>query len=130
MSGPQFVVPNVFQMPRDISPPLDVYANQIRLGATLQDFTIILGTTEDLGIGQIGTKDRVVVRLAPATAKLLQLHLAAAVEAYEEAIGPIAMSESLGTQLATVKEKIVAAYKQQMQTGPVVPTTPPAEGGP
>lgn len=102
-----------------VVPPLDVYINQIRMGATLMDLTIILGATEDSGTGQVTNRDRVIVRVSPATAKILLSHLQMIVSAYEEAVGPITVSQRLEVELMTIKQNIVGAFTEQMQIAEV-----------
>ena len=119
MSG-QVTFPQVVQVPfTSVAPPLDVYINQIRMGATLMDFTIILGATEDSGSGQVTNRDRVAVRVAPATAKILLLHLEMLVSAYEESVGPVSVSQRLDAELAATKQNIVRAFIEQMQTAQI-----------
>ena len=111
--------PQIFPMP--VTAQLfDSYVNQIRLGATISDFTIICGISEDNGQGQTVVKDKVVVRLAPGTAKLLLLNLQMAISAHEEVIGPINMPHKLAENLEMNKEKIILLYKEQMDGDLVV----------
>jgi hypothetical protein len=94
---------------------LDIYANQARIGATLSDFTIVFGLTEDAGNGQISNRDRVAIRLAPGTAKLLHLHLEAVIGAYEQAVGTISVPDRLVSELRTMKDGMAAGYTEQMK---------------
>ena len=66
----------------------DIYANQVRLGVTLTDFTIIFGIADDLG-SQTINKDLAAIRLSPGTMKLLLVQMSAVLSAYETACGQI-----------------------------------------
>ena len=59
---------------------LDTYANQLRIGATLTDITIVFGIVEDLAPSHFVNKDKVAVHLAPGTLKLLVANLQAVLE--------------------------------------------------
>ena len=114
-------IPAQIQMdPKYVVAPLEVYANQVRMGATLQDFTVILGVIEEIGMNQVINRDRLVVRLSPATAKIMQANLTTIISAYEESVGPIAISGRLQPELDNIKARLVTAFREQMQIGPVV----------
>lgn len=114
MSQTGFIAPKQQLAPTVVEAVADVYANQIRLGATLADFTIIFGLTYDIGGGDVVNRDRVVVRLSPQTLKTLSLQIDAALGAYEAAVGQVPVPERVLTQLAATKEAMVAAYEDQM----------------
>lgn len=118
MSG-NFLSPPIIQASSNIDQtrPVDIYANQIRIGTTLADFTLVFGSTEDAGLGQVINRDRAIVRLAPGTAKSLLLHLTMILQSYEEAIGPLPMPAQMVAELADIKQKITAGYAEQMQQG-------------
>jgi hypothetical protein len=102
--------------PNPLRPVFDVYVNQVRLGATLSDFTIICGATEDAGFGNIVNQDKVTIRLAPGTAKMLYLNLITAISAYEESVAPIPVPHNLAKTLEDIKERISSNYRQQMES--------------
>jgi len=114
MSGTRPILHQVHPGERDGN-AVDIYANQLRLGSTLHDFTIIFGATDDQGRGQIGSRDLATVRLAPALAKILQMHLRAAVEAYEKKVGPIGISARAEGDMERVRETLEKAYSDQMR---------------
>jgi len=117
MSGTQVTFPDVAQGAKDPD-GMDVYSNQIRLGATLYDITVIFGATEDAASGQVIARDKVTVRLAPGAAKLLALHLAMVLEAYEECVAKVPMPARLSAELSKVKDVITGKYREQMQVAP------------
>lgn len=95
---------------------VDIYANQLRLGSTLHDFTIIFGATDDRGVGQITSRDLATVRLAPALAKILEMHLRTAIDAYESVVGEIPISPRAKDDLEKVHETLVKAYSSHMKS--------------
>jgi hypothetical protein len=114
-SGVLATVPSFAQRPAGPSePPLDVYANQLRAGATLHDFTLIFGVTEDIGANQVINRDKVTVRLSPGMAKTLALQLIAIVEAYEKGVGPIPTSDRNPAEIAALKASMIRNYQEQM----------------
>ena len=56
MSFPQFIMTPQGQRDSSYS---DVYANQLRVGMTHADFSLVFGTAEDYGPGQVGVRDQV-----------------------------------------------------------------------
>jgi hypothetical protein len=116
MSGPAFGSLPFLVAAQNREPTfVDTYSNQLRIGATLNDFTITFGITDDQGPGQIHTKDRVAVHLAPGTAKLLVANLRALVEAYEAAISPIVSPDGLDERLKELTEEFASALKEQLK---------------
>ena len=84
---------------------LDVYANQFRVGMTPSDFTLIFGATEDYG-PSVGIKDRVAIRVAPSTLKLMVLTLQNTLTVYEELIGAIPITQE--------SQELIAANRAQL----------------
>ena len=93
---------------------IDTYANQLRLGATLNDVTIVFSVTDDMGPGHFVNKDKVAVHLSPGTVKLLLSNLQAVVAAYEKALGPIPMPANLPARLLEVQEGFAKNLAEQL----------------
>lgn len=68
---------------------LDTYANTFRMGTTLADFTLIFGSTDDLGINNMRNMDRASIHVSPQMLKLLSLQISANLDAYERVFGVI-----------------------------------------
>ena len=97
----------------------DLYATQIRIGVTLADMSLVFSVIEDFGPANFGLRDRATVRLAPLAAKLLQLHLNAALTAYEETCGEVAVPFATVTQIEQFK--VHMSNHLQTQMGAAVP---------
>lgn len=93
---------------------VDVYSNQVRLGVTISDITIVFGLMEDAGPNQIVNKDKVAVHLAPTSAKSLMMHLKAAVEAYEKGAGEIPIPYSVLGSVASIIQLVPAMLRDQI----------------
>jgi len=109
MSFPGFVLP---QPPHQSAP--EFYANQLRIGMTQLDFTLVFGTTEDGGPGNINSRDRATLRLSPSMAKFVLLNLQNAVEAYENAVGKIPFSPEFEAMINQNMERLTKALKEQI----------------
>src|SRR5487761_1081463 len=70
-------------------PIMDVFSNQLRMGVTLSDFTLIFGVTESGPTGVGINREKVAIHLAPVMLKQLLFNIELAVNAYEEAVAPI-----------------------------------------
>jgi hypothetical protein len=92
----------------------EIYANQLRLGATISDFAVVFGLQGPAG----GVRDRMIVHLAPTTLKQLALNVQMAVEAYEEAVGPISMPAGVKDQVAQFKRDLITGLREQMGGAP------------
>ncbi|MDA8051133.1 MAG: DUF3467 domain-containing protein [Rhodospirillales bacterium] len=101
MPGPM-LVPNIF--PNAGVPGM--FSNQLRLGVTLTDFTIVFGVGEDTPAGP-NIRDRVAIHLAPAMLKQLLAHLEMAISAYEEAIGTIPIPARLNEYTEILRKTLI-----------------------
>jgi hypothetical protein len=97
---------------------LDTYANQVRLGTTISDFTIIFGVSDDRGPAGVHLKDVVAIHLAPGTMKLLLGNLKSTVEAYEASIGTIPLPANTESQLEEQTRRISEALHAMMSGRP------------
>jgi hypothetical protein len=66
-----------------------VYANALRLRLTPHDLGLIFGVQADMPNMPSAVQEEVTVMLSPSYAKIVLAHLAAAVAAFEQEIGPI-----------------------------------------
>lgn len=109
------VPPTQMIMPGFVGGPStpDVFSNQLRMGVTLTDFTIIFGANEETPMGNV-TRDRVAVHLAPGTLKQLLSHLEMAVSAYEEALGPIPAPKRLSEYMAALRANVVRSLQDRI----------------
>ena len=89
-----------------------VFSNNLRLGVTLTDFTIVFCATEDTPAGPL-IQDKVSVHLAPGMLKQLLANIQMAVSAYEEAIGIIPMPARLDEYLALMHLRLVGNLKDR-----------------
>jgi hypothetical protein len=105
---PAAVVPQVERDPAF----LDTYANQLRMNATLNDFTLVFGVNEDLGPNRFVIRDKAAVHLPPTVAKVLLAQLQAVIEAYEQAVAPIPAPSDLAAQTAQIKTVLESAFSQ------------------
>ena len=94
--------------------PLEIYANNVRMGATLSDFVIVLGAIRDRGANAPVVQDLVAARLSPMTTKVLLMNLQAAMLAYEEVLGEIRLPNSVTQDMETVRTTLVNAFAAQM----------------
>jgi Protein of unknown function (DUF3467) len=95
---------------RSITPSLSVYSNQLRVGVTPGDVTIVFSTMEDHGSNQLLPEDKVSIHLSPMTAKLLLKNLEMIMNTYESVIGniptpPKAISQ-METQATVLRENL------------------------
>lgn len=94
-------------------PVPEVFANQLRMGVTVTDFTIVFGTAVDMG-GTAVVADRAIVHVAPGMLKQILQNLIMAVNAYEEVMGEIRVPKPLEGQLANLKTQVISMLRQQM----------------
>jgi hypothetical protein len=109
-------------VPRDQSFQ-DVYASQMRMSITVSDITIIFGVMNDRGQNIYVPEDRVAVRLAPVTAKVLLHNLKMALSAYESVLGTIPIPPHTIRQSETNSEYLTKVLEEQM--APPASTAPP-----
>lgn len=95
-----------------ISTP-DIFANQLRLGVTLTDFTLVFGVSEESPAGAV-TRDRAIIRLAPGMVKQLVAHLEMIVSAYEEAIAPIPVQARLNDHLVMIRQTLLSTLRERL----------------
>lgn len=100
----------------------DVYANQLRMGVTLSDFTLIFSVTEDYGQGVAEVVDKAAVRLAPMTFKALLLNMKGALDAYEKSVGNIIISPVAVTEATKNGAMLTEALRTLMT--PQEPSNP------
>lgn len=100
----------------------DVYANQLRMGVTLSDFTIIFGVAEDDGQGIAQMVDKATIRLAPMTFKALLLNMQGALDAYEKSVGNIIISRVAVTEATKNGAMLTEALRTLMT--PQEPSNP------
>lgn len=93
---------------------VDIYANQLRMAATMSDLTLIFGVTEDHG-GNIYNADKASIRLAPATFKVLYLNLKMAIESYEASFGEIKISPKVDDEVRKNGEMLKAGLADLMR---------------
>jgi hypothetical protein len=96
----------------------DFYCNQARVTITLSDINIIFGATNDRGPGILTLEDRVSIRLAPMTAKILSAHLHALMRAYESVVGEIPMPAAVASQIDVQMQNLSQGLAAQMGTPP------------
>lgn len=94
----------------------DVFSNQVRIGVTLSDFTVIFGATEETPLGP-AVRDRVAVHLAPGALKQLLAQLEMAVSAYEEALGHIPVPLRLDQYMTALRVNMVRNLRERI-SGP------------
>ena len=94
---------------------VDIYANQIRLGVSLSDLTIIFGATDDLGPNQLVSKDKAAIRLSVTNAKILMLNLQTMVEAYENGIGKIRLPRGSIEAMGAISMQIRNMLHEQVE---------------
>ncbi len=87
---------------------LDTYATQLRLNASLADFTLVFGVNDDIGPGNLAIRDKVAVHLPPVTAKILALQLRSIIDAYEEAVGEIPLPLNFDRYLEEAKSSLLS----------------------
>jgi len=106
---------------------LDIYANQLRIGASFADLTLIFGVIDDRGPGDLVVLDKAAVRLSPTAAKILYLHLGKVIETYEKAVKPIPVPAGLNEQLALIPDRLTKILSGEMEIpAPISPTPPRA----
>ena len=108
-------------VPRDQSFQ-DVYASQLRMSITVSDITIIFGVMSDRGQNIYVPEDRVAVRLAPVTAKVLLQNLTMAVSAYESVLGTIPIPSDTIRQSKANSENLTRVLEEQMSPPASTPT--------
>jgi hypothetical protein len=67
----------------------ETFANQMRMGVTVTDFTLIFGVGADAGTGPPMLIDKAIIHVAPGMLKQIAQNLAMAVAAYEEVLGKL-----------------------------------------
>jgi len=86
--------------------PIDIYSNQLRLGVSLSDVSIVFGIVEDRQSSLTTSADKAVVRLAPVTAKQLYLQLRVAIDSYERVLGDIRVPKVIAQQSENIEKKL------------------------
>ena len=103
------------------TPIPELFANQLRLGVTITDFTLIFGSTlPQQGAASSGevfgvVSDKVALHLAPGMLKQLLLQIEMAVAAYETVMGSIKIPDKLPASLARHKAQLIEMLGQQME---------------
>ena len=95
-------------------PIMDVFSNQLRMGVTLSDFTLIFGVTESGPTGIGINREKVAIHLAPVMLKQLLLNIEVAVTAYEEAVAPISIQANAREKLTEIKKALVSQLQAAM----------------
>jgi hypothetical protein len=118
--------PTPFPFPPQLTPafmagPLapEVFANQMRMGVTVTDFTLVFAATGAAGV----PVDKVSVYLAPGMLKQLLLQVAMAVEVYEETVAPISVPRRMDEFIQRIRAELTTGLRSQMD-GPDVPPGP------
>jgi len=93
----------------------DIFANQLRMSATLTDFAITFGTAEGGHPGPTFVADKAIIHVAPGMLKQILFHIQIAVDAYEEAIGEIPIPKNLQKFLEKTKKALASQLKHQME---------------
>ena len=99
----------------------DIFANQMRMGVTLTDFTLIFSVIAESGPTGAVNKDRAIIHLAPGMLKQLLLNTQMAVKAYEDAIAEIPIPKQIQQQLDQIGASLRDSLRAQMD-GPVEAT--------
>lgn len=89
----------------------DIYANLVRVGMTNFDFTLVFGSTDDKGPGEIVTNDLGAVRVSAKLLKLLALQLAELVKAYESAIEPINLPKKMEEEIQMGARQMIEGFR-------------------
>ncbi|MBV0888152.1 hypothetical protein KTQ54_06320 [Komagataeibacter oboediens] len=92
----------------------DVYANQIRMGVTLSDFSLVFGAIADRGKQGSHNVDKCIVRLAPITFKQLYIQMSATLEAYEQSVGKIPTSKKIVDGSKKIQKVLSINLKEQL----------------
>lgn len=98
----------------------EVFANQMRMGVTVTDFTIVFGIAVDGGSDTAMLADKVSIHVAPGMLKQILLNIESALSAYEEVMGEIRVPNSLVANVAGIKTHLAMMLRQQMD-GPESP---------
>ena len=109
MTPGAMLVPNIF--PNAGVP--DFFSNQLRLGVTLTDFTIVFGVSEETPAGP-NIRDRVAIHLAPAMLKQLLAHLEMAISAYEGAVGTIPVPARLNEYTEILRKTLMENLRERL----------------
>jgi hypothetical protein len=96
---------------------VSLYANQIRLGTSINDFTLLFGVTEDHG-GQQVLVDKAAISMSPISFKALVAHVNMVLSAYEETIGPIFEATFSKDSIEKHKDLLRASLIAQGGLGP------------
>jgi len=67
----------------------DVYSNNVRLGLTPWDFTVVFALTKEIVPGVMTAEDQVAVRMSPQQFKTVTKSLAMTMKVWEEVFGDI-----------------------------------------
>lgn len=89
---------------------VDTYANQLRMGATLSDFTLIFSVTEERGLGQTVVREKVAVHMPPTVAKMLLVQMQAAIESYEKAVASIPVPHDFQAHVDTIRTQLSEGF--------------------
>jgi uncharacterized protein DUF3467 len=92
----------------------DTYANQLRMAVTPSDISIIFSVLTDRGPGTFTVDDRVSVRLAPITAKILMQHMQMIIASYEKVMGEISVPPRVAAQAEALAKNLTETLAQQM----------------
>lgn len=89
----------------------EVYANQLRMGITLSDFTLVFSTSNER---TNAIEDKATVRLAPLTAKLLLQNLQMVLSVYEEKFGAINIPPKMMAQMEEQRKGLRDHLSEQL----------------
>lgn len=92
---------------------MDTFANTLRVGNSVNDFTLVFGTIDDYGPGNLQHSDRVSVHLSPQMLKIVAQQLSANVEAYELAFGTIKLPKAVESSFDSIREQLTRMFAQQ-----------------
>lgn len=115
---PGMVSPAFAQRLFGSAPVPEVFANQMRMGVTITDFTLVFGAAVDIGGGTPMAIDKSVVHVAPGMLKQMLQNITMAVEAYEEVMGEIRLPAPLAGHLANLRIQLTTMLRQQMEGSP------------
>src|SRR5271170_6438003 len=93
---------------------LDVFVNNMRITMTQSDLSMIFGTTEDYGPGNVGTKDRVCLRISPMMARIILVNLQATLDAYEDIAGQVRLPEALEKAAKAQRNLLAETFKTNL----------------
>jgi hypothetical protein len=92
---------------------IETFSTTFRMHASPLNFSLIFGSTTDVGPGVMENVDRVAINMSPQSTKFLALQLTSAIEAFEDVFGTVKLPNTIPPNIEATKKLLVENFKTQ-----------------